>query len=176
MKELIIYPKKGRMFLLGILSFVFVLMGATFIMIYFREEEVSLWMVIIGVLCVVFFGFCLIYYVKEIIVHKPILIISHKGIIDRSSYLGAGLVTWEEIRAVYFVEFGGQIFIGIFTHDPNLIINRSTRLQRILNQVNMKLINSQVNIPVKNLNYSTDELIKLINDYRNEDSYHVYTE
>ncbi len=165
MNEFIVYPKRGRMIMLAFFAFLFVLIGAVFVMVYVTEADDSLWLLTIGIISILFFGFCLIYYIKEIIVHKPILIISDEGIMDRSSYLGAGLVKWEDIRDIDFVEFGGQVFLGIFTHDPNLIIDRSSSLQRMLNQVNKKLIDSQVNIPAKNLNCPVDELIEQINSY-----------
>lgn len=176
MNEFIVYPKRGRMILLAFFAFLFVVIGSVFVIIYFTEEDVSLLMITIGVISVVFFGFCLIYYIKEIIVYKPILIISNEGIRDRSSFLGAGLVRWEDIRDINFVDFGGQVFLGIFTYDPNLIINRSTSIQRMLNQVNNKLIDSQVNIPAKNLNCPIDEVTEQINYYWKKHVDHTSTE
>src|SRR5690625_3924020 len=164
------------MFMLAIFFFLFVVIGAVFIMIYFTEENVPLWLITVGLISIMFFGFCLIYYIKEIIVYKPILTISDEGIIDRSSFLGAGLVRWEDIRDVDFVDFGGQVFLGIFTYDPDLIINRSNSIQRMLNQVNKKMIPSQVNIPAKNLNCSIDELMEYVNYYWKKHIDHTPTE
>lgn len=173
MKEFVIYPKRGRMIMLAIFSFVFVLLGAIFIGIYFSEEDISLWMIIVGVVAVLFFGFCLVYYIKEIIIHKPILVISDEGIMDRSSFIGAGLVKWEEIADIDFIDFSGQIFLGIFTHDRELIINRTSSVKRILNQLNKGLIESQVNIPAKNLNCPKEELIEQINKYWTKHANHT---
>lgn len=170
MNEFIIYPKRGRMIILAFFALLFVLVGAVFIVVYFGEEGIPHWLPAVGLISVLFFGFCLVYYLKEIIIHKPVLIISKLGITDRSSYLAAGLVKWEDIRDIDFVEFGGQVFLGIYTYNPDLIINRSNGLQRMLNQVNKRLLNSHVNIPVKNLNCSMDELVEQINSYWQKES------
>lgn len=162
MSEFIVYAKRGRMIMLAFLSILFVLIGGAFILLYFVEEDVPFWIVIIGIVVVLFFGLCLIYYIKEIIANKPVLIISKDGIMDRSSYIGAGLVRWEDIEDIDFVNFSGQLFLGIYTLDPELIINRTGQMKRLLNQLNKGLINTQVNIPVKNLKCSKEELIEQI--------------
>lgn len=165
MDDFIIFPKKGRMILLAFLSFLFVLIGGIFVISYVVQEDIPIYLVIIGVISIVFFGFCMIYYMKEIIKTKPVLIISDAGIIDRSSYLAPGLVKWEDIKYIDFVEFGGQVFLGIYTHDPNLIIDQSTHLRKLLNKMNKGLLNSQVNIPVKNLSCTEQELVVTIEKY-----------
>jgi|SRR5690625_434302 len=165
MKEFVVYPKRGRMVMLAIFAFLFVLIGTVLIGIYFVEEDIPIWMIVVGVVDVAFFGLCLIYYIKEIKENKPVLVISNEGIMDRSSYIGAGLVRWEDIADIDFVHFSGQTFLGIFTHDPELIINRTSSVKRMLNKLNKGLVEAQVNIPVKNLNCPAEELIEQINNF-----------
>jgi hypothetical protein len=163
MNELVIYPKKGKMILYGIGSFLFVALGVLLIGIGLSERGVdSLKFLIIGGISTLFFGFCMIYWVKSMINLKPALIINSVGITDQSSFISPGLVKWEEIEDIDFVQFGGQTYLGLFTKDPYLIINRSSSLKRTLNKMNKGLLPSQVNIPVKILNCSVEELVESV--------------
>lgn len=164
MNDFIVYPKTGRMIGLGLLSVVFVLLGAVFLGISIVENG-PIWLGIIGVVTILFFGMCMIYYVKEIINRQPVLKVSKVGIMDRSSLIGAGEVKWEDIADIDFINYGGQVFLGVYTHDPELIINRSNGIKSMLNNLNKNLIDAQVNIPVKNLDCATEELVEVINKH-----------
>lgn len=93
---------------------------------------------------------------------KPALIINEKGIIDQSTYIAPGLIKWEEIQSIDFVQFSGQTYLGIFTKDPDLVVNRSNSLKKMLNRINKGLLPSQVNIPVKILDCSVEELVEKV--------------
>lgn len=163
MNDFIVFPKTGRMIWLGVMCAVFVLLGVVFIGFSIIEDD-AFWLGIVGAAIIVIFGLCIIYYVKEIMNRKPALIVSDVGIMDRSSFIGAGLIKWEEIADIDFINFSGQLFLGIFTHDPELIINRTNGIKSVLNKLNKGLIDAQVNIPVKNLGCSMGELVEVINN------------
>ncbi len=61
MNEFIIYPKRGRMIILAFFALLFVLVGAVFIVVYFGEEGIPLWLPVVGLISVLFFGFCSVY-------------------------------------------------------------------------------------------------------------------
>lgn len=64
----------------------------------------------------------------------------------------------------WFLNFSGQVFLGIFTYDPELIINRSSGIKKVFNRLNKGLLPSQVNIPFKNLDCSAEELMNAIGE------------
>lgn len=151
--------------MLAALSLIFVAIGTLFLSLSINEKVgETIWLMIIGILTVVFFGFCFIYYLNVLIKRQPAVIISEEGIVDRSSFIGAGLVRWHEIEAIDFVSFSGQIYLGISTFDRELIIKQMTGIKKLLNQINKGLLETQVNIPVKNLACSLDEMVEVIND------------
>lgn len=160
-QDFVIMAKKGRMLVLGFFCLVFVAVGISLLMIPFTE---ALFPTVIGIITIVVFGFSFLYYAKVLIRWKPAVIITKEGIIDQSSYIGAGLIKWEEIEAIDFLQFSGQVYLGIFTIDPELIINRSSGIKRMFNRINKGLLPSQVNIPVKNLACSVDELVNVIGE------------
>lgn len=163
MSDFIVYAKRGRMKVLGFFSLLFVLVGIVISMISLTEPDPPILILVIGIVCIVFFGYGFIYFVRELNSRKPVLIVSDEGMMDRSTALAAGLIRWEEISDLDFVDFGGQVFLAIYTFDPELIVNRSHGLKKLLYQINKGLIDAQVNIPVKNLDCNIEQLVQEIN-------------
>lgn len=166
MNELVIYTKKGKMILYGIACLLFVVVSGILLVVGLNESgNDRLTLIAIGAIGVLFFGLCMIYWVKSMIKRKPAIIVNNDGIIDQSTYIGAGLINWNEIADIDFVNFGGQTYLGIYTLDPDLIIDRSSSFKKMLNRMNKGLLDTQVNIPVKILDCSLEELVETINFY-----------
>ena len=159
--DFMVMNKKGRMIMLAIGCLIFAGVGIFILMVPFNEP---LWPTVIGVLTIVIFGLCFIYFVVVLAKGEPAVVVTKEGIIDQSSYIGAGLVRWEEIEAIDFLNFSGQVYLSIFTYDTELIINRSSGMKKVFNTLNKGLLPSQVNIPVKNLDCSVDELLNAIGE------------
>lgn len=166
MNHFVIMPKMKKILILAALSLIFVVLGIVLLFISFSvKAEETAWLTLVSILTIVIFGLCFIYYLKVFIKREPAVIISTEGIVDQSSFIGAGLVKWDEIKEIQFVSFSGQIYLGISTFDRELIINRMTGIKKLFNQVNKGLMETQVNIPVKILACSMDEMLKVINEY-----------
>ncbi|WP_042148720.1 STM3941 family protein [Paucisalibacillus sp. EB02] len=166
MNQLVIYAKRGKQILYGILCFIFVAVSGLLLIIGFTENgSDSFKLIIAGALGFTFFGLCMVYYVISMFKRKPALIVNQEGIIDQSTYIGAGLVKWDEIADVDFVSFSGQTYLGIYTLDPELIVERSSSFKKMLNRMNKGLLDTQVNIPVKILDCSMDELVETIRKF-----------
>lgn len=157
----IVMAKKGRMIMLTIFSLVFVALGILILLVPFNEPALPM---VIGILAILVFGLCFLYYVKALVKREPAFMITKEGIIDNSSYIRAGLVNWEEIEAIEFLDFSGQVFLGIFTYNRELVINRSSGIKRVFNRLNKGLLPSQVNMPFKNLDCSAEELMNAIQE------------
>ena len=164
MNDYVVLFKRSRMLTLIFLSLIFVGLGVVFLA--FTTQGIGsekIWLSAIGIVLVVLFGLCFCYYINVLIKGKPALTITEEGIIDNSSFIGAGLVRWEDIEDIDFINFSNQIFLGIFTFDPDLIVDRTSGFKRLLNNLNKGLLETQVNIPVKILAGSLDELVDEIN-------------
>jgi hypothetical protein len=159
MKPFIVYPKKSRIFILGLLSFFFVALGVLFLYIASIADG-DVWVLrVVGIISILFFGFGLLYCVYSFLSNKPALIINDEGIHDNSSFLAAGMVKWEEILDFQWVHLQRQVFLGLITHDPLLIINRTKGFKKVLNKINRRFMGTQVNIPVRVLACSPDQII-----------------
>ncbi|EKN71460.1 hypothetical protein BABA_01440 [Neobacillus bataviensis LMG 21833] len=159
--DFIVMAKRGRMIMLAIFCLVFVAAGIFILSVPFNEPTLP---IVIGILTIAVFGLCFLYYIKVLVKPEPAVVVTKEGIIDQSSYIGAGLVRWEEIEAIDFLNFSGQVFLGIFTYDRELVISRSRGIKKLFNRLNKGLLSSQVNIPVKNLACSVDELMNAIGE------------
>lgn len=159
--DFIVMSKRSRMVMLAIFSLVFVAAGILILFIPFNET----WPTAVGILAIIVFGLCFFYYVIVLIKREPAVIVTKEGIIDQSSYIRAGLVRWEDIEAIDFLNLSGQTYLGIFTFDSELIINRSSGMKKLFNILNKGLLPSQVNIPVNNLACSAEELVHAIGQY-----------
>ncbi|VEF47424.1 Uncharacterised protein [Bacillus freudenreichii] len=162
MDAYIVMPKIKRTIMLAFFTFVFVSIGILILALSINGQFEGILPALIGIITITVFGLCFIYYIKVLIKREPAVIVTNEGIIDQSSYIGAGLVKWKEIEAIDLINFSGQVYLGIFTFDGELIINRSSGMKRVLNVLNKGLLPSQVNIPVKNLACSIEDLLKLL--------------
>lgn len=167
MSQYVAYAKKGRMFFLAIGAILFILVGFVFLFITF-DGEVNWAYRIIGLICVLFFGMCFVFIVKQLFSKKPALLIDEVGITDWSSGIQVGLIKWEEIEDTRLIVYSGQKFLAIYTYDQDLIINRTNGLRKIAYKMNKALIDSQINIAYKNIQCDEDELIEQINYYRDK--------
>jgi hypothetical protein len=162
MKPFIVYPKKSRFFIFGLLSFFFVALGVLFLYLASIADG-DVWVLwVVGIISIVFFGFSLLYYVYSFLSNKPALIINDEGIQDNSSYLAAGMVKWEEILDIRWVNVQRQVFLGLITHDPLLIINRTKGFKKVMNKINRRLVGTHVNIPMQILACSPNQLFNEI--------------
>lgn len=165
MNDYIVYTKKGKLILYGIISLIFTLLGVFLLVVGFTENgNDAVKFIVIGGLTFVIFALCTIYWIKSVMKRKPALIITNEGIIDQSTYLAAGLIKWDEIADIDLVQFSNQTYLGIYTLDPDLIINRSSSLKSMMNRMNKGLLATQVNIPIKILDCSVEELIDTISN------------
>ncbi|RST76263.1 hypothetical protein D4T97_005665 [Siminovitchia acidinfaciens] len=164
MDAYIVMPKIKRTIMLAFFSFVFVSIGILILALSINGQFEGILPASIGIITITVFGLCFIYYINVLIKREPAVIVTNEGIIDQSSYIGAGLVKWKEIEAIDLINFSGQVYLGIFTFDGELIINRSNGMKRVLNVLNKGLLPSQVNIPVKNLACSIEDLFEAIGE------------
>ncbi|REB07265.1 hypothetical protein DVB69_10480 [Sporosarcina sp. BI001-red] len=161
MEELVVFPKRGRMLGFGIVCILTSAFGL-FLTLLLIVGEAPIYIGLIGIGLFLVCGFSSIFYIKRVIIHQPALIVSNEGITDNSSYIGAGLVNWDDIANIGMIEESGQPFLAIYTFDPDLIINRTDTTKRMANKANKYLLASQVNIPVNNLAIPLNELLEKI--------------
>ncbi|UQZ36937.1 hypothetical protein C2I18_27435 [Paenibacillus sp. PK3_47] len=144
-KPLEVYNGKGRLWVLGFACLGFVAVGAWFFLEYLNGTMIFLYG-LVGLVCIVFFGACMLYFVRKMFDRTPAIIINDEGVFDNSSYIPGGLVRWEDITHIELYELAGQQMIGIQLKDPDTFLKGQQGLKRRLIQINQGMVKAPVNI------------------------------
>jgi hypothetical protein len=107
---------------------------------------------VVGVIGILFFGFCGVYITKSLFDTQPGLVVDSAGIVDNASGIAAGRIAWEDIVAVKSMQIVNQKMLMIEVVNPDEYINRQTNpLSRQLAEANSKLYGTPVFIPANTL-------------------------
>lgn len=162
MGDFIVYPKRMRVLLLAFISFMVMWTGIILFLFSFHVIEHDRYALQgIGIILIGMYGIPFLHHMKVFFARKPAVIINGDGIIDQSSYIGAGLVSWSDIKDITFVRSFGIVYLGIITFDPEYMIKRTTGLKKILNKAN-KHRKTQIHISIKSLSCTAEELVEEI--------------
>lgn len=119
----------------------------------------------IGVIVILFFGFCGVVGIRKLFDKKPGLTLNAAGIHDNSSAVAAGFVPWSEITGFSIFEMQNQKTLVINVIDPQRYIMAGGAFKRMLNKMNYKMCGSPVVISANSLKFGFDELLKICNSY-----------
>ena len=157
-REIVIYPERRRLVTaavlagFAVLSLVIVLFPDTF-----RTNAGERWIVGAGVL---FFGGLFLFF--RLRLRRPLLEISHSGIIARTPLLEFGLIQWKDVREVFIHRFVRQRFLGIVPASMDTLLARRSRAWRWLLRVNYGLTRAPINISERLLPMSLEELLAIV--------------
>lgn len=165
--ETIIIKLSRKKMVLAILgAILFVLLG--FWLIAKREEitrpiNSPLFIMIIGIVAIVFFGFMGILAIRKITTQSVGFIISPKGVTDNSSAISAGFIPWEEITAITETSVANQTFVNIVLKDPEAFIaSQKNTFTRKAMTANHKSFGSAVAISSNSLQTTHKNLKKIL--------------
>lgn len=177
-----IYSRKWYYFLLFLCSIIFVIDGI-FIIIssffddkIFNEEQYQLILsdpfsrfmfnqateIIVGIMCILFFGFGATLFFWEIVNKKPGLIIDSAGIIDLTG-IRARHIRWENIIGMKSFNLIICKSIVIIINNPNEYIERIKNiiLKKIV-AIDSKIMGSPISIPTDVLKCKHKELLNIL--------------
>jgi hypothetical protein len=160
--EFVEYPSKIKLMGLSFMSLVFGVIGGAFLAFGHSEEEGNIKMVVVGIFSMIFFGFGFIYFLYRLMNRQPSIIMNKEGIIDNSSYFGAGRLKWTEIQDIKLHRFKGQKFIGLELHDTDQFLARQSGLKKYVMRMNKGLVQSPVNISQSGISMPLEQLYVLM--------------
>ncbi|WP_370900061.1 STM3941 family protein [Chryseobacterium gossypii] len=175
MNTIKIHRSKKKLILLLLASLMFIFLGGwlainpdKFVSVIFRN---AFFIQVAGIVAIIFSGFCLIILLRNIFTNKFNLIINEKGIIDNSSYVGVGMIFWDDITSIKRIDVMSTKFLMINVKDPEKYINTQSNIKKKLLQRNLKAYGSPISISSNTLTCSFDELEKIILKYYNENKH-----
>ena len=120
-------------------------------------------LILVSLLCIVFFGMCAVFAGWKLFGRKYGLEINEQGIIDNSGATSIGLIEWEDIKRMSVLEMSGTKLIMIFTHKPEKYIDKATNaLSKHIMKANFKGYGSPLSITTNSLKIGSDELLKIL--------------
>ena len=127
----------------------------------FQNEVLIL---VVGILGLVFFGFCTIFIIKAIFSQKIMLTISESGIEDRSSGVSIGLIEWQDIVGIETRQIYSQKFVVLLTSQPDKYLDKAnSTMKRKAMQANARLCGSPLAISSNSLKINHADLETMLN-------------
>ncbi len=117
----------------------------------------------VGLITIIFLGFCSFYGIIKLSDPRPGLIIFRNGLLDNSSGMGCQFIQWSEIVKFDIVKIQTTKFILIFVHNPQDFINRARLFQRFWMKMNKRIYGTPLSISSLALNCDFNTLNDLFN-------------
>jgi hypothetical protein len=115
---------------------------------------------LVGWSSIVFFGFGLIIFLRQIFDSRPRIVIDERGFFDRT--LSVGTIEWQDIEHAYLNSVVGNPFISLRLNDPEKYLERAMNSQKKLARLNKYLGAETININVSGINKSPDEILAVV--------------
>jgi hypothetical protein len=116
-----------------------------------------------GAANLLFFGFCLAFYIGRIArFRRPIFEVGPEGILDRASALGAGFVPWEEVEGARVRRLLVPRLLAVEVRDERALLARQGPAKRPLMALNRRIAGTPVLVPLGLLAVREDTLLREI--------------
>lgn len=120
---------------------------------------------ITGIIGILFFGAVGLWALRRLANWQPGLVLSAKGINDRSSGVAMGFVPWSDIRGFGIHRLGGAGFLIVQLADARKYARRGNVIQRMFHRANMGMCGSPMTLSSTGLAIGLDDLERLCRRY-----------
>ena len=120
---------------------------------------------VVAVLGWAFFGFGFYVGCRSFLDQTPGLILNSDGIVDNSSAVAVGCISWEEVTGFRIGSINAQKFLTIEVADPQKYVDRGNFLQRKLKAANMAMVGSPISISANTLKIEFEEFVRLFAEF-----------
>lgn len=122
--------------------------------------------IVIGILCMLFWGLGFLSFVGYTIGPKAALVLSPSGLTVKVGLSKVTNLSWSEIRGVHIVTIRGQRSINLLLHNPELVLSlHRNPFTRLIAQLNMKMCGSPLIISVLMVKADLNELKEALESY-----------
>jgi hypothetical protein len=140
-------------------SALFVAAGVWLISLWINSGG-SVFMGVVGVASILFFGFCCAYAIRRLIRPSPAVVIDRHGILDCASAVAVGFIAWEDVAELREYRFSNQTFLGIVPKNLDELAARQPAWKRRAIRANCALGAAPVNIPQTMLPMKVQDLLR----------------
>lgn len=150
MSEVVVSPPRLRLCLALLGGLAFVALG--FMMLQWTSVIAN----IVGILSILFFGYCFIIGIRSFFDHRLDLIIDESGI--RHRHQGYGLIVWDDIEG--FDLQNNLLLIKVRNIDK--YISRLSGLGKLTSKIDGDLERGLLSIGLANLGLSADDMLRIL--------------
>lgn len=111
---------------------------------------------------VLFFGGCLLVFLREIFDSRPRIVVDDHGIFDRT--LRVGIIEWQDIERAYLNSVAGNAYISLVLTDPEKYLQRAVGWQRKLARLNKHFGAEALNINLQGVDQSPNEIYAVVSE------------
>lgn len=155
-EEFVVYQSKSKQFLMIILAITMTM--ASIFLIVSKDLEVGFLgfrvpyvVSLVGVFGLIFFGFALFHFIKQLLIGKIIVILTGEGFYDYSSALATKdrLILWKDVADIGVFTISGQDFISVQLNNREEFLDSLSTITRKAAQANLKLGSYEINITLQ---------------------------
>lgn len=155
---------KSKVIRIILVSIFFIIIGFWFVLFFatIQTKFSPMFVQILGIVSVIFFGFTLFYSILKYVDKKPGLVFINKGIVDNTNGTSVGLIEWNDITEIKVIEIWKTKAILLLTNKPEKYIEKaSSSLSKIM-RANLKLYGTPLSITPQTLKIDFEELLEMI--------------
>ncbi|MCP4537205.1 MAG: PH domain-containing protein [Chloroflexi bacterium] len=134
----------------------------------FAAQSSDIVLRVLGILLAVIFTGMLVIQVRRLFDSGPQLVISDAGIDYRRSWIGEGIIPWDDIRDLYLWQSQRNVFIGIELEDREKYLSRLSTYKQKMFLANAKAGYPDVAISFQDLTPSLNEVFEYLSTHYGE--------
>lgn len=166
-----IFSGKFNNIKISLMGIFMTIMSAVIIFIGFYSGSIlyKIFTLIFGAFGVLFFGAGTLFYIKNIFIIKPTLILDNDGFYENSSIVSMKntLISWDSVSKIKNMPMMGQGMVSIFMKDQEAYLDKLPIFKRLITKMNLALGYGEITINMNQIqNMDGEELTQTMNEYR----------
>ena len=129
----------------------------------------SIFITLVGLFGTLFFGATTLFYIKNIFVNKPTLIINNDGFYENTTITSMknSLISWDKVKKIKNMPLMGQGMVSIFMKDQDAYLDKLPVFKRFITKMNIKLGYGEITINMNQIkDMDGEELTEIMEEYR----------
>lgn len=166
MDEVIVKQSNRKQILLILLGVIMVTTSIYALYTSLNRENITF--IVISVIGIIFFGFCLVYMIKKLFFGDKIVVINEEGFYDFSTVMATNnqLIRWEEVKAIRITKVLGNSFVSVDLKNSKETLENQGLINKILIKINNYMGYDSININLNNAkNINSERLKELMQNY-----------
>lgn len=167
--QIIIKLSRSKIILITLGAVGFVALGFWMLTIADTQSRYGpIYMKILAVASISFFGLCGLYGLLKLFDNKPGLILNQEGLLDNSSAVGGHLIKWDDITGLEVEQVKSTKFLLIYVKNPKDYYTGASRFKKFWMIMNERIYGTPLSLSSASLQCDFDELITAIENNINK--------